>query len=482
MASCNRWIAVGSILSLTAASGSIQAQENGRDRSGGVSPAGGGEFAGFDLARLGTGWLFGEGGGGAQAPKPAPKPDEPRPVAGYDSRSPMSGFFLQSPDGKFLVRLNARIQARYTYFAKDEQGEDDLGDPGNDNDESYFELERARIGLSGHFFDPRLLFRIEIDAETDGTDKGGLTDTWLSFKQSDLFTIGIGQFKPAFIREEFTSSSRLQRVERSLANEFFNIDRNIGVWAEGYFDSPKRVYYNVAVTNGIDTVNQASGGGGSAQLVDQQPAFVGKLDFMLLGEDHRYSYEQSDLRKLEKPLLVVGASGVYENYEPGQVDATTFISTEGQVYGLGVDAIFKWKGISLSGEYMGRWYDQAGPVPPAPTFATREALFSHGYTVQGGFFVTPTIELTGRLSGIFGNEGPEKGNAVEVGPGINWFFAKSHNGKFQIDVAWMDISNDLPSNTESLRLGPNAAFTDTTANFSEGEQGLLTRVQMQLNF
>ena len=77
---------------------------------------------------------------------------------------------------------------------------------------------------------------------------------------------------------------------------------------------------------------------------------------------------------------------------------------------------------------------------------------------------------------------------IEAGPGINWYFSGNHNGgnhngKVQLDVAWVDISNDLPVQTENLRLASgNAAFSSTAAGFAEGEQGILTRFQVQVGF
>ena len=111
-------------------------------------------------------------------------------------------------------------------------------------------------------------------------------------------------------------------------------------------------------------------------------------------------------------------------------------------------------------------------------------FYSHGWTVQGGYFILPKehVELTVRYSEIRGNEGPNNGHAYEIGPGINWFISHNHNAKVQLYVAWVDISDNLPSNTESLRLGPNVPFGSTAAGFSEGEQGVLTRFQVQVSF
>jgi phosphate-selective porin OprO/OprP len=416
-----------------------------------------------DGALLDAAALF-SGNGGAEGAAPAVTPaastEEPKPIAGYDK-----GFFLQSKDGKFRLNFNGRIQARYTYFGKDEH------QASGGRDESYFELERARLGFSGHLFDPALKYKVEIDAETDGSDKGALTDAHVQYAPRAEYAFGVGQFKPAFLRQEYTSSSKLQRVERSLANEFFNIDRNVGVWVEGL--PAKQFYYNFAITNGIDTVNQAPGGGArNGTRFDQPPAFVGKLDIILSG-DQKYGYEEADLKAVETPLAVVGVSGLHETYN-GTHEATDFVNTNSKVYSFGLDGAFKYQGFSILAEYVGRWWD----VDDDDT----GAIYNHGFTVQGGIFVVrkPDIELTARYSAIYGNEGANDGDGHEVGPGINWYFSGSHNGKLQLDVAYVDISEDLPIPTELLRR-PNT-FESTAAGFSAGEQGVLTRVQVQLSF
>jgi hypothetical protein len=431
------------------------------------------------------------GGGGAQAAQTPPPAEAKKelPWGGRDSK----GFFVQSTDGKFRLQFMARIQARYTYFGKDAQGDD----TGEEHDESYFELERARIGMTGHFFDPSLRFKIEMDGETDASDKGALTDAYVDYApfhdsdrpehdRRDYVALGIGQFKPYFLRQEATSSGKQQRVDRSLSNEFFNIDRNIGIWAQGFLPS-RLFFYHLAVTNGIDTVNIAPGGGSAQQVLDQNPAFIGKLDVCLLGDHTAYSYEESDVKISKNPLLVVGGSVVHERYDPAQRQqtpaATAFINTRGKVTSFGGDAIFKYAGLSLEGEYVGRWYDQDGPTP-AGAFATGEAIYCHGWNLQGGYFILPKelVELTFRYSEVRGNEGPQNGKSVEIGPGINWFFSGSHNAKVQLDVAWVNLSDNLPSNTESLRQGPNVVFGSSAAGFHDGEQGVLTRFQVQVTF
>jgi len=393
---------------------------------------------------------------------PPPKADEPKPIAGYDARE---GFFLQSPDGKFLLRPYARLQVRYTYFGKDEHE----GDPGHD--ESYFELERARLGMMGHLFDPRLKYRIELEADTDASDKGVLFDTYIQYVSSGAFAVGAGQFHPNFLRIEYISAFKQQMVERSLANEFFNIDRNIGLWVEG--EPAKWFYYNAAITNGIDTVNAATGGGAANFNLDNPPAFVGKLDFTLTG-DHRYSYEGGDLKNLSSPLAVVGASFLAEDYNRA---TGTFITTEGDVWSFGLDAVFKVRGFSLLAEYAGRFYDQDGDG--------EGSSYAHGFTVQGGFFVSrsPDIELTTCISAVYGTDGPEHGDGYMVGPGVNWYVFKNHNVKLSADVSWVDLDDDMPVQTELLRTAAGAPdFTSTAGGFAEGEQGVLTRVQFQLVF
>jgi hypothetical protein len=230
------------------------------------------------------------------------------------------------------------------------------------------------------------------------------------------------------------------------------------------------VFYAFFVTNGFDSLNVAPA------AVDQVPAFTGKIDFSILGDEKNGVYEEGNVKCQEAPLLIVGASvATDQNNGSSGVGGEQF-----KVYQFGVDGTFKWSLFSLQGEYMGRWLDYETPNTAAG--GEGSALYAHGFYVQGGVFLVPgVIELAGRVSAVWTADGPQDGNAVEAGGGINWFISRSHKVKLQTHLLYFDISADLPNPSENLDAAtPN--FSSSAANLERGEQGvmLLTQIQIEL--
>ena len=353
------------------------------------------------------------------------------------------GFFIKDTDGNFQLNIGGRTQIRYTYKGRDKRGNSGF----STTDQSYLEIERMRLKLTGHVLDPSLKYYFQWDGDTD---KGGAfttVDAFVQYVYSDMAKIGVGQYKAHFLRQEKTSSGKQQLVERSLANEFFNIDRVLGIWLEGEMATEEEgpnIFYAFAVTNGFRSLNRGVGS-------DQVPGVVGKLDFNLMGD---YGYSEGDIKVSDEPSLVVGLSGAFDANNGTGASAAQY-----KVYQAGTDLGFKSGGFSLQAEYMMRWLDYettAGATDP--DVAGGRSVFSHGWYAQAGFMILPEqgIELAGRAGAVYGNEGANDGIATEFGPGINWYI-NGHNVKLQTDVMFFDIPADMPRQSSRLdRSGPTA--------------------------
>ncbi len=398
-------------------------------------------------------------------------------VAGWDAKN---GFYLTDAEkGYFLLRIGGRLQVRYTYQARDKRG--GVADPGETRDVSVFELERARLSFGGHVIDPHLAYFIQLEADTDHEGSGELLDAYVQYHAGELlgasaeaFSVGVGQWKPYFLRQEATSSARQQFVERSLANEFFNIDRNLGAWIQGDLHP---LFYAFAVTNGFDSINVPF------DETDQIPAFVGKLDVAILGKEGG-KYEEGNVAMKPEPTWVVGVS-LASDQNNGSSDVGT--SQPFKAYQFGLDTIFKWSLFSLQAEYMGRWlkYRDGNNVPGMA--GDGDWHYAHGFYVQGGVFLLPgAVEVAGRASAIW-CDGPRGGNAFEAGPCLNWYISRSHKVKFQTDLSFFDISDDIQVQTETLdrpRItgGSVEPFQTSAAAYRSGTQGFMWRAQLQLQF
>ena len=421
------------------------------------------------------------GNGGADTEEAA------QPLAGYDKSE---GFFIRDKTGDNYLRIGVQLQIRYSYFARDKRGEDVGADEVGSSDTSAIELERARLVAEGNVLSKNLTYKYQGDGDTDGAGAWKTLDAYVEYwlgadltgdqANASLMGIGIGQFKPFFLRQESASSSRLQMVERNITNEFFNIDRNLGLWVRGDLIGDKEgpgVFYAFAMTNGFDSVNVRP------NAVDNVPAFVGKLDFQLWGSKiERGKYEEGNPR--QKELFTVGLSAASDyNNNSNNLNGLRY-----QVYELGLDTQFKASIFSVQAEYIMRWLDyQVGNT--AIPGGRGDAQFAHGGYVQAGVLIIPDygIELTARCAAIWCDDAQD-GNGVEVGPGINWYISGDHKIKLQADVGWFDISGNLQDSTEDLDgsfgSGGNFAssFESTSAGVEAGEQGLLLRTQLQLSF
>ncbi len=385
-------------------------------------------------------------------------------VAGWDKKD---GFYLKDADDNFKLRIGGRGQFRYVFVGRDNRGNSGT----TTRDSSYFDVERLRFRFRGHVLTDRLTYDFQFDGDTDRG--GGVTtlDALAMYEVAeDTLKVGVGQYKAHFLRQEKTSSSKLQMIDRSIANEFFNIDRVLGVVAQGEL-ADGFIFYAAGVNNGFRSLNRGAG------AVDQIPAFVGKLDFNLLGD---YGYGESDIKRSEDPNLVFGVS-----FASDQNNGTSGFSPQYKVYQAGVDTGFKLGGFSLQGEYMGRWLDYETTAGAGdPDVAGGRSIFSHGWYVQGGFMVTDSVEIAGRASVVYGNEGANDGTATEFGPGINWFF-NGHKVKLSTDVIFFDIPSDMPRPSTNLErssplASPSSGFS--SVGLREGEQGIMVRTQLQVSF
>ena len=401
-------------------------------------------------------------------------------VAALEAKSDNFGFskrpYIQSDDGRFRIEFGGRLQARYTLQVKESRGNSGT----STSDESFAELERARLSFRGNFFSKDLKYKVEADGHSDAGSLG-LADAYVQYRfKKRGFSLGAGQWKPFFGRQEQTSSSKQLLVDRSLANEFFNVDRNQGVWLSAReklgSDSLFNGYsWQLGVSNGIDSVNRDVGDG----EFDHIPAVIAHFDVDILGNLGKDALSSGDLKRREEPGLTAGFSLMTDqNNGSGSVDPGDL---QYGVYQVAYDAVYKSNGFNLNAEYFQRWLDieSAG-------FDT-DAQFTHGAYVEGGYMVTDALQLVTRGSTIWDREASGK-SAVEAGGGINYFVFK-HNLKLSADVLFLDIPGDMSVMTERLPGHDGAiatpadfsGFSSSSANLDEF-QGVMLRCQAQVNF
>ncbi len=128
------------------------------------------------------------------------------------------GWELETADGKFLIQFQPRVQMRFS--APFDQ------DPFTflQADETTFKVNRARIKIGGHGFQPWLKYYFEYELAGNA-----LLDFKLSVEKYPGLSLRVGQWKVNYNRERVISSGRQELADRSHINPMFTVDRQQGI-------------------------------------------------------------------------------------------------------------------------------------------------------------------------------------------------------------------------------------------------------------
>ncbi|MDO8520002.1 MAG: porin [Deltaproteobacteria bacterium] len=357
---------------------------------------------------------------------------------GYDK-----GLYFKTDDDMFKMVFNVQLQPQFQYLSLE----------GADNNIATFQIRRARFVLSGNVFQKELTYKLQVEAvsgrssttrDTTLTEMTGpnLREGYLNYKFKDQAQIRAGQFKPAFNREELTSSTSLQFVDRSILNEVFSHGYDLGAMLHGaFFD--KKLEYNLYVTNEGNNRNNIN--------LNNEMLYGLRVAYNILGQ---HGYTQSDVTDSEEHQLVVGAAGSYN--KPVAVAQDTIINATG-------DVAWRYNGFSFVGE---------GGYSKDTTAAT--SVF--GYLAQAGYFVVPEkFEIAGRFAGVSPNTGAK---GYEAGACLNYFI-KGHNFKLQTDYNML-MNSALAYN--GARQATNVAMLGGAPGFTQDQTDHRIRTQLQLMF
>lgn len=377
--------------------------------------------------------------------------------AGYNK-----GFFLESDDGNYSMRMRLRTQFQFSVNNTEEKDTDLNATSSEENTATDFNIRRFRIKWDGHAFRPWFNYVAQISADNNGNFQ--LRDAYFDAAYDTRIFPRVGQNKVPFNREELTSSSSLQLVERSIVNEEFAYGRDRGVGAYGQL-------FNM-LTYGAGIYN---GDGRNGNSVDSNLLYVGRLQLNPCCGKLKYGSESfpiSGAYKLEpmnfkekEPLFAFGggitalpglniAQKTPDSSIPDRFDELGL--QFGDVYSVTADAQFKYQIFSMTGEYDGRWIRPQGAnslaVFPVSDLGT---VYDQGFRVQGGIFIVPhLVELAARWAYIdydtVGGLDPEiiqRDNRWQVTPGINIYL--SHDNRWKIQLDYNYIKNEFTSGDDA---------------------------------
>ena len=327
------------------------------------------------------------------------------------------GAYVQTSDGRWKLKIGARLQFRFFV--------EDFDDERGENTKTSFQLRRARLVFSGHGFYPWLKYKIQLYGDK-GSDVG-VRDFLLDFAYYRQASFKVGQYKVPFNAEYLTSSSALQFVDRSIVNEEFALERDIGVMLHGKV-LDNLVQYGVGIFNG--------GGKEIKENADDDFLFVGRVAVTPFGY---FKYSQAHLEKHpEKMLLRIGAAVAgLPGFEPAKEttsdrkklgEAVAAVgSAKANVFQFTADAAFKWMGFSAEAEYNLRNI--------SPTESDLEDVTAQGFRVQAGYMIVPRrVEVAFRYAYVDLDTDGSDDTRQEFTPAVS-YYVFGHRLKVQADYS-----------------------------------------------
>ncbi len=385
---------------------------------------------------------------------------------GYDK-----GFYIKSSDEDFLLKISGFLKVRYT-GAERQKDNPLLAGKQKRDDINGFEIEDLYLYFQGHIHSPKLTYSIVLTGETDDQHNWRTYTAHINYEFAKEVQVVAGLVKIPFGRQWLVSKSDLQLIDRSMVNEAFSPGRSVGVGVHGTI--AKRLSYVMAMANGIADQNSNLG------QLDSNFAYAARLVGHILGEPIR---TESDLAYSKDPQLEVGASFAYndENADNRQLlwysiperirsgrgiggnGTTALVGTD--LAQFGVDAAFRYRGLSVTAEYFLRNIDGENEWSQWEQRTMRDD-WSHqqGGYIQAGYFVIPKkVELAARLGGIWDNGND---NTWEYTFGVNYFPLGTNNLLLQMDYTRIE----------------EAPTTSTAGNWGQNDDINMVRVQLMARF
>ena len=361
------------------------------------------------------------------------------------------GLTLQSDDGHYSLKTNLFLQFQHQFLHVDGQGST-----------NSFQIRRGRICFGGNAFVQELTYRFEFEfvggltnnvSPANAVTGPNLRDGYVNYDLGNGFEIKLGQFKVPFNFEELVSDTQQQFADRSMTNDTFTFNRDLGLNLHGRV-LDKKLEYNLFAAN--EGNNQNTFNKNNMMLLGSRVAYN------LLGD---HGYTTSDPENSSEPQLMVGAA---ENFN--RVGAPT--AADMSVISMTGDAAFRYHGISA----FGAGYYSRNQSASTNTF---------GFSGQTGYFLFPEhLEVIGRFNTVLPTGGVTKG--YEVGGGLASYF-KGHRLKAILDYNVL-INSPLVLDTNGAAAPAgvnnpgNIVTTGGAPGFVQGQNDHRVRTQLQVVF
>jgi phosphate-selective porin OprO and OprP len=364
------------------------------------------------------------------------------------------GFHFESDDGKFSTNLQFRAQMR---FSNPGDGDPKTLADYSKTDTSNFDLQRVRLKIGGHGYQPWLKYYFELDLQPSKSSTSAsnsaaprIIDWRIDVQPWEEFGFRVGQWKVNYNRERVDSSGRQQFVDRSIVNSIFTIDRQIGAMVQGRLNKGK--LFDMRYYAGL-----FNGEGRASNNDNNEMMKMARLQWNVLGGDLKF--RQSDIRRHAKPTLQIagawagnrgrctewGSSGC--SALKGFTDPTS-AGSSATLYDVDQyveEVAFKYQGLSIQHEY--HWKN----VKNSETGAVNKLKGSYA---QAGYFfnelnksIPEQLELAFRYAFVDEPDSADitkENTRKEYTVAANYFIA-GHNNKITVDYSYLTLDH-APSN------------------------------------
>lgn len=358
---------------------------------------------------------------------------------------------LVAKDSSWSVKFAPRIQFRAT-------SQWDYTDGQYGEATQNFLIRRARLKFDGFVYSPKLQYKLQLGfsnrdisgaSRFTGNAPRIILDAVLMWNFHQNFELWAGQAKLPGNIEGLVSSGSLQLIDRSLLNQYFEVERDLGFQLHHFTKLSENLILRekISVSQG-EGRNVTTGNLGGHQ-------YTGRLELLPFGEFSGNSeFSQSDLKREASPKLMLGASYNFNNNAvktEGNQGDYMFTSNgfhETDITTFFVDAVFKYRGFSFMGEFADRDAENPVAVNENGNPATdADGNLTNHYVIEGnainlqlGYLFKNNYEISGRFTQVDFKGTPAAETEVAYTLGVSKYLV-GHNLKFQTDITYGTFGN-----------------------------------------
>ncbi len=369
------------------------------------------------------------------------------PVSTAEKKSGQK-FVLESEDGEFALKFGTLLQLQHQFLDVDGAGAT-----------NGLQFRRARLNFTGNVFGKELTYRWEFEILSGVTNivaeafphvGPNLRDGYINYDFGNGVQLQTGQFKVPFSFDALVSDTANQFIDRTITDDVFGLERDLGVklhgrLAEGKFD------YSLHVMN--EGINRGTFNNNDELL------FGTRLVWNLFGH---HPYSTGDPEDSEDPDLAMGIAANFNRVgNPPAADQSMIAATG--------DIAWRHRGFSAVGAgYLLR------------NESTNTNIF--GFHVQDGYFLIPKrFEVMARFGAVIPTAAGVT-NGYESTAGFGYCF-KGHQLKLLTDYSFLRNSPlVLAAGAAGTNSAANSATTGGTPGFNAGQNDHRVRTQVQLAF